>query len=170
MKEGDEFVGGAFEGDFVDQTDATLGGLAELAGDVVCAESDVVDALTIFLEELGNRAFFGGRLEQFEMNAATVKEGGADFLGLDFLAAVAVQAEGVLIVLAGFVQVADGDAEVVDLLDHGSNQSMVDKNISIRKPASVAVPPSPRSALAGSAPPMVVPFLRRFTSPRLPRP
>jgi hypothetical protein len=120
VEEGDEFFAGSFEGDFVDQFGALLAGVVELAVDVIRGEGDVVDAAgRVFFEEFGDGAVVRGGFEEFEVDIACGEEGGADLLGFDFLTAFAGEAEDLLVVGDGFVEGADGDAEVVDFGDHG---------------------------------------------------
>jgi hypothetical protein len=67
--------------------------------DVIGGERDVVDAAgRVFFEKLGDRAVLGSRFEQFEMDVAGGEKRGADFLGFDFLAALAGEAENVFVV------------------------------------------------------------------------
>jgi hypothetical protein len=119
MEEGDEFIGGTFEGDFVDEARALFLGLGELAGDVGGGEGDVVNAAGwVFLEKLGDGAIFGSGFEQLDMDVSSSEEGGSHFLGFDFLASLADEAEDVFVVGDGFFERSDGDAEVVDFSNH----------------------------------------------------
>jgi hypothetical protein len=89
VEKGDEFVSRALERDFVDEPGALVLGVAELAGDVVRGEREVVDAGAVFLEEFGDRAVVGRGFEEFQMDFADSEEGGFDLLGFDFFAAFA---------------------------------------------------------------------------------
>ncbi len=105
MQEGDQLAASAIEGLFVNQPHARARGLFELAFDVVGAEGDVMDAAgRILFEELGDRAFRVGGLEQFEMHFADGKERGAHLLRGDFFAVFAFQAEGFFVIGDGLVQ------------------------------------------------------------------
>lgn len=119
VQEGDELVGGSLEGDFVDEARALFFGLGELAGDVRGGKGDVMNsARGIFFEKLGDRAVVGGGFEEFDVNVTCGKEGGADFLGFDFLAPFTDESEDVFVVGNGFFERSNGDAEVVDFCNH----------------------------------------------------
>ena len=58
MEEGDEFVGRACKRFLVEELATGVFGLRELAFDIVCSESHVVDAAVgILFEELGDGTF-----------------------------------------------------------------------------------------------------------------
>ena len=121
VEEGDEFVGGACERFVVDELATGVLGLRELAFDIVGGEGHVMHAAVgIFLEELGDGTFRGGRFEEFEMGFADVEKGGADFLARHFLDVLAFQAEGVLVIRNGILERAHRNAEVVNALQHGA--------------------------------------------------
>ena len=119
VEEGDEFIGGAFKRDFVDES-CTLGfRLGELAGDIGGGEGDVVDAAGgIFFKKLGDGAVLGGGFEKFEVDISGGKKGGADFLGFDFLASLADKPKDIFVIRDGFFERSNGDAEVVDFGNH----------------------------------------------------
>jgi hypothetical protein len=135
VEEGDEFASRAFERNLVDELAASALGLGELGGDGIGGEGDVVDAAVgVFLEEFGDGTFGRSGFEKFEMDFTAVEEGGANFLGGDFLDVLAFETEGVFVVGDGFVQALDGDAEVVDALDHeGLSEGNFSKAGRIRK-------------------------------------
>lgn len=119
VKEGDEFIGGPFERDFVDEPCALLFGLGELAGDVGGGEGDMMNtAGGVFFEKLGDRAIFRSGFQKLEVNISSSKKGGADFLGFDFFAPFTDESEDVFVVRDGFFERSDGNAKVVDFSDH----------------------------------------------------
>ncbi len=119
VEEGDEFVGRASEGFFVDELATGVLGLRELALDVVGGKGDVMDAAVgILFEEFGDGTFGGGGLEEFEMGFADVEKSGADFLTGDFLDVLALQAESLFVVGDGILQRAHRNTEMVDALQH----------------------------------------------------
>ncbi len=102
VEEGDPFVAGTYEGDFVDEARALLLGVGELAGDVVRGEGDVVDAGAVFLQEFGDRAVGGSWLQELQMDLPCSKKRGLYLLGFDLLAALTFQPQDVFIIGNGF--------------------------------------------------------------------
>ena len=87
MQKSDELVGGAFKGFRVDEFDTSIGGLFELALDIVGAKGDMVNAaIGIFLEELGDGAFRVGGFQKLQMHFTHAEERSAHLLGRHFLA------------------------------------------------------------------------------------
>lgn len=121
MKEGDELVGGPFERFFVDEADSRIGSLAQLPLDVIGRKGYVMDSFSIFLEEFGDRTLRIRRFQKLDMNITCFKKGGLYALRLYFLRSVAVEPEGLFVVRDRFREAADGDAEMVDFLNHGFN-------------------------------------------------
>lgn len=117
MQERDELVGGSVEGDFVDEADAGIAGLVELAGDVVGAKGDVVNAFSAGIEESCDGVVGRGWLEEFEVHFADGEHGGPDLLRFDLFDAFAGEAKGFFVVGEGGFDGANGDADVVDLGD-----------------------------------------------------
>jgi hypothetical protein len=118
VEEGNELATGAFDRLFVDELGTSAFGLGELSFDAVGAKSDVVDAFAILGEKLCDGAVISGRFEKFDVHFAHYKEGGADFLGGHFLTVLALETENGLVVFDGFVEGTNGNAEVVDFLNH----------------------------------------------------
>ena len=120
VEESDEFAARAVHRGFVDELATGILGLRELVLDVVGGESDVMDAAVgIFFEKLGDGTLGRGGFEEFEMGFADVEEGGADFLAGDFLDALALQAESLLVVGDGVLQRPHRNTEMVNALQHG---------------------------------------------------
>lgn len=102
----------------MDQACSGIRSLLELAADVIGLKGDVVDALTVFLDEFGNRAFRIGCFEQFQVNFADMEEGGTDLLRGHFFNRFALQSEGLFVVADPRFEGFDGDSYMVDLLYH----------------------------------------------------
>ena len=104
----------------IQKSDTGFLGLCQLGHDVIGHKSDVVDAaFGVLFQKFGNRALRRGRLKQFNMHTVHIKKGYAYLLGGDFLDMLTGQAEGFFVISDAFVEGRDGDAEVVDMLDHG---------------------------------------------------
>ena len=71
-----------------------------------------------FLNSLGNGAFRRGGFEQFDMDSGNVKHGDAHLLRGHFLNVGLSEAECVTVVGNGGVKALDGDADMVNLLNH----------------------------------------------------
>ena len=117
MDESDHHLLGAGARSLVDQADAFLFGFSQAGGHVVGGESQVVDALTAFLDESGDGALRAGGLEEFEFGLADLEESGLDFLVSDFFDGVALQTENVFIIGDSLFQRVDRDSEVFDVCE-----------------------------------------------------
>ena len=79
----------------------------------------MVEALAFALEEAADRRVGTSGFEELDFALADCEERGFDALVFDRVLRVKVEAESIAIELQRFVQRADGDADVVDLVDHG---------------------------------------------------
>jgi hypothetical protein len=105
VEEGDELAAGAVEGLVVDEFYAGAGSLKKLTLDVVGTEGDMMDAAGgVFFEELGDGTVRAGGFQEFKVDAADGKEGGADFLRGDFFAPLAFEAEGLFIIRDSLIE------------------------------------------------------------------
>jgi hypothetical protein len=126
VKESDELVVGSGARGFVDEADTLSFKFGQLGLDIVHGEGDVVDATgRILFEVLGDRAVGGGGLEKLEVYFTHFIKSGANFLVGDFLYSVALEAEDLFVEAAGFLKVWNGDAEVVDFLEHKKELNVV---------------------------------------------
>src|SRR6185436_16268682 len=75
--------------------------------------------LAFALEEFRHVGVGARRLEQLDLTLAYREERGADALVFDGVESVDVEAEDVPVELERLVEVVDGYADVVDLVDHG---------------------------------------------------
>ncbi len=115
MQEGDVQAFGALARGLVDQLHAAGGQLVQIGLQARCAESDVLDALTLLLDELADRAFRIGRLEQLDLRLADLEERRANLLLLDLLDGIALHAQLLFPERDGFVKALDGDADVFNV-------------------------------------------------------
>lgn len=120
MQEGDLEPEGAAPRQLVDDRRAFGHELRELALDVVDLEGDVVHPRSAAEEELANGRVGPERGEQLEPAAAQAERCDLDTLVEDRLSVLEASAEGALPGLDSLVEVADGEAEVVDTANvHG---------------------------------------------------
>jgi len=118
VQEGNKLPRRSVEGFVMDQAHAGAGRLGKLGGDVISAKGDVMNPLAAVGQELGNRAFRRGRLEQFQMNASDIKECRPHLLGGNLLAVFTAQPERFFINRHRLVERANRDAKVIDVINH----------------------------------------------------
>ena len=122
MEKCDKLAGGAVEGLFVDQADAVGRRLLQLAIDIIGPKRNMVDSLALVRDELGDGALRRGCLQEFEVDTAHVEKCGPDPLGGDFLTAQTAQPERGFVKWHGLIEGANGDAQMVNGLDHGERK------------------------------------------------
>ena len=118
-----DFLGvGAYLGLLVYEGDPLRFRMGEIRNDVVRIESNVVNAAVgIFFKEFGYWTVGRGGLEQFDMDSSDGEESCLDFLVRNFLDAFAFEAEDVFVIWNRIVNGFNGDAEMVDFLQHNNN-------------------------------------------------
>jgi len=118
MEEGHPFIVSTGNGLVVNERDAGIRRVGELRLNAVGGKGDMVNAFAMLLEKLGDRAFRGGGLQQFQMDIAHLEKRGAHFLRLHHFRVFTGQAKAFFIVGDGFFQILNGDSEVIYLSDH----------------------------------------------------
>ena len=119
VQEGDGCAHGPVPGPLVYQPDAGFAERGECLADVVDAVPDVVNPLAAPGQELAHRRVGSQRLEQLDVagyqgTLAHGQHGLADPLGLVALYGYNLEAKRRLVKLNGLVQVAAGDADMID--------------------------------------------------------
>src|SRR2546428_14114225 len=111
----------------IDELDAFLLERVEFGVHVGSLEADGVEALALALQETADGGVGASRFEQLDLALGDGEERGFDALVFDRVLSMNVEAEGVAVEGEGVVEGVDGDADVVDLLDHegGSRASTV---------------------------------------------
>jgi hypothetical protein len=118
VQEGDEAVADPDPRLRVDQLDAGRGELLEGRLDVLDGVGDVMEAGALAGEELADRGVLAERAEELDVTVADVEQNRFDALLGDRLAVDERHAEDLFLELDGGVEVIDGDAGVVDPVEH----------------------------------------------------
>src|SRR5262249_31406269 len=132
VHEGDRGAAATGPGRIVDHLIATLLDVLQrlrARGDAV---ADVVDALTLAVEELRDGRVVAYRHEELDVRVGHPQQGLFDAVALDALAVLDVDAVRRAVVLHRGLEVVDGDGDVVDLGEHRSSWR------SLRSTSSVA--------------------------------
>src|SRR5437867_300330 len=102
----------------IDELDAPLLERLEFRVYVGRLEADVVETLAFALQETADGGVGARGLEELDLTLADCEERGFHALVFDRVLGMDMEAEGVAVEVESFVDVVDGDADVVDLLNH----------------------------------------------------
>src|SRR2546426_2241730 len=102
----------------IDELDAFLLERVEFGVHVGSLEADVVEALALALQETADGGVGASRFEQLDLALADGEERRSHALVFDGVLSMDVEAEGIAVEVKSIVEGVDGDADVVDLLDH----------------------------------------------------